>query len=56
MKKQISAAVAIAALAALAACGSAPTESTAAPDGAWHADSAPADTTGRVPNMMGSGN
>jgi ABC-type glycerol-3-phosphate transport system substrate-binding protein len=56
VKKQISAAAAIVALAALAACGSTPTASTAATAGEWHADSAPADTTGRVPNMMGSGN
>lgn len=56
MKKQISVAIAILALATLAACGSTPTDSSAAAPGAWQADSAPADTTGRVPNMMGSGN
>ena len=56
MKKQISAAIAIAALATLAACGSTPTEGTAATPGSWQANSAPADTTGRVPNLFGSGN
>ena len=56
VKKQISAALALAALIALAACGSAPTASETASPGAWQANSAPADTTGRVPNMMGSGN
>ncbi len=56
MKKQISAAAAIVALAALAACGSTPTGSSAAAPGEWQANTAPADTAGRVPNMMGSGN
>lgn len=56
MKKQIYAAIAVAALATLAACGSAPTASEAAAPGEWRADSAPADTTGRVPNLFGSGN
>jgi predicted small lipoprotein YifL len=56
VKKQISAAIVIAALATLAACGSSPTDSTAATPGTWQADSAPADTTGRVPNLFGSGN
>ena len=56
MKKQITAALALVALAALAACGSAPTASEIASPGTWQADGAPADTTGRVPNMMGSGN
>ena len=58
MKKQISAVLAVAALAALAACGSTPTASDAAVSpGEWQADIVvEADTTGRVPNLFGSGN
>lgn len=56
MKKQISAALAIAALVTLAACGSTPTASEAAVSGEWQANTAQADTTGRVPNLFGSGN
>jgi hypothetical protein len=58
VKKQISAVLAAATLAVLAACSATPTSGSAAEPGEWHADNtAPADTTtGRVPNMMGSGN
>ncbi|HST60709.1 MAG TPA: hypothetical protein VLK84_18560 [Longimicrobium sp.] len=61
MKKQISALFAAAALAVLAACGSTPTTSDAAASAEWQANEAPSaapqDTaTGRIPNMMGSGN
>jgi predicted small lipoprotein YifL len=60
VKKQISAVFVAAALAVLAACGSAPTASDAAAPAGWQANDvpseAPQDTTGRVPNMMGSGN
>ena len=61
MKKHISAAFAAAALAVLAACGSAPTAATLAAPTKAVTDEAPApqpqDTSAqRVPNMMGSGN
>lgn len=62
MKKQISAILALAALAVLAACSTTPTASETAPPSDWQANettttSTPADTTsGRIPNMMGSGN
>ena len=54
MKKQITAALSLAILAALAACGAAPTATDAAPAAEWQASQQ--DTTSRVPNMMGSGN
>jgi hypothetical protein len=48
--------LAAASLAAFAACGATPTASTT-PPGEWQANAAPADTsTGRVPNLFGSGN
>ncbi|HYW10300.1 MAG TPA: hypothetical protein VE871_00020 [Longimicrobium sp.] len=61
MKKQITVVFAAAALAVLAACGSAPTDSDAAAPAEWQANDvpseAPQDTSAaRVPNMMGSGN
>jgi predicted small lipoprotein YifL len=56
MKKQIATLAAIAALVTLAACGSTPTDSNAAAPGEWQANSTPPDTTGRVPNLFGSGN
>jgi uncharacterized lipoprotein len=62
VKKQIPAVLAAAALAVLAACGTAPTASETAPPSDWQANettptSTPADTTnGRVPNLFGSGN
>ncbi|HVH14046.1 MAG TPA: hypothetical protein VM759_13380 [Longimicrobium sp.] len=54
MKIQISTVVALCAVLALAACGSMPT-TIVTPD-AWQADAVPSDTTGRVPNLFGSGN
>ena len=56
MKTRISAVLALCAVSALAACGSAPTASEAVPPGAWQADAVPTDTTGRVPNLFDSGN
>jgi predicted small lipoprotein YifL len=63
VKKQISAVLAAAALAILAACGTTPTAGETAPPADWQANTATttsttaADTSnGRVPNMMGSGN
>ena len=54
MKKQITAALSLAVLAVLAACGAAPTAGDAAPAAEWQASQQ--DTTGRVPNLFGSGN
>lgn len=55
--KQITAVLAVSALAFLAACGAAPTSSDAAPPSDWQANTAEADTsTSRVPNLFGSGN
>lgn len=56
MTKRTSAVLRAALLAAMAACGSAPTASETAAPGEWQADSAPSDTAGRVPNLFGSGN
>lgn len=60
MKKQITAVFALVALSVLAACGTTPTANDAAAPADWQANDvpteAPQDTTGRVPNMMGSGN
>ncbi len=60
VKKQISAVLAVLALAVMAACGSTPTANDAAPAD-WQANDVPAEapqdtTTGRGPNLFGSGN
>lgn len=61
MKKQISAVLAVIALAVVAACSSTPTANDAATPAEWKANDAPAQasqdtTTGRGPNLFGSGN
>ncbi|HYW10301.1 MAG TPA: hypothetical protein VE871_00025 [Longimicrobium sp.] len=56
MTKQMSAVLAIAALTFLTACGTTPTASEAAAQGDAQANSAPADSTSRGPNLFGSGN
>ncbi|HST60710.1 MAG TPA: hypothetical protein VLK84_18565 [Longimicrobium sp.] len=57
MIKQISALLALTALASLTACGTTPTTSETAAPGDVRASSAPADSsTSRVPNLFGSGN
>jgi hypothetical protein len=57
VNQKLTGVLAAAALAALAACADTPTGSSAVPPGDWQANTAQADTsTGRVPNLFGSGN
>jgi ABC-type glycerol-3-phosphate transport system substrate-binding protein len=61
VKKQIAAVLALIALAAVAACSSTPTANDAATPADWQANDVPSEapqdtTTGRGPNLFGSGN